>query len=73
MRQDFDKFVVDEATRLGVQLFLKELERDKYRVCSGAFTEVSHHHYTLPTFSRHTGVRRIFFVLRGGAQNNVIF
>jgi hypothetical protein len=40
MLQDFDKFVIDEATRQGVQLFLKELERDKYRVCSGAFTEV---------------------------------
>jgi hypothetical protein len=39
--QDFDKFVIDEATRQGVQLFLKELERDKYKVCSGALTEVS--------------------------------
>lgn len=37
--KDFDKFIVDEATQRGVQLFLKELERDKYRVCSGAFTE----------------------------------
>jgi hypothetical protein len=39
--QDFDKFIIDEATKQGVQLFLKELERDKYSVCCGAFTEVS--------------------------------
>ena len=40
-QQGFDKFIVDKATREGVELFLNELEVDKYRVCSGAFTEVS--------------------------------
>jgi len=37
--KDFGNYLEDVSTRLGITMFLKELDRDRYRVCSGAFAE----------------------------------
>lgn len=37
--KDFDKYMNDTATTVGISMFLQELDKDRYRVCSGAFTE----------------------------------